>query len=348
MQPNNMQFQPNMAPMQPQQPVQPAPQLNTLPPQNTPPANYQTTPIPQAKKEKGHLSLLLAVIFGLATLGLVAYIVVDKVVNKKPTGENETHALNAQPSTPLSQIKIPDGSPEDILKNVLAGRTFAINPSHDEFITFTTDSKYEFSYYREPNADRKKLQPSTEAGDYTVKGSTITLSNDESFQITGDYLVKSTDRVSKNKTAVYFDSLQFSKAMPNITIALSNYLNTVKKPEVPNFEKIRIDHLYCHADYSNNNMTNADSYICDTSYSLLFDEAKLATQMQAAKIANFPSYCALKNSPYNLFLLDNGFCNMDNTVSSWAFVIVRTDNISYRVTGTFRTIQGSTGIPQRF
>ena len=347
MQPNNMQFQPNMAPMQPQ-PAQSASQPNTLPPQNTPPVNYQTTPIPQTKKEKGHLSLLLAVIFGLATLGLVVYIVVDKVINKKPTGENETHALNAQPSTPLSQIKIPDGSPEDILKNALAGRTFAVNPSHDEFITFTTDSKYEFTYYREPNADRKKLQPSTEAGDYTVKGSTITLSNDESFQITGDYLVKSTDRVSKNKTAVYFDSLQFSKAMPNITVALSNYLNTVKKPEVPNLEKIRIDHLYCHADYSNNNMTNADSYICDTNYSLLFDEAKLATQMQAAKIANFPSYCALKNSPYNLFLLENGFCNMDNTVSSWAFVIVRTDNISYRVTGAFRTIQGSTETPQRF
>ena len=335
-----MQPQPTMMPMQ-AQPNQPAPQA-------TAPINYQTTPISQPQKKKGHLSLVLAILFCMTTLGLAAYIIVDKVINNKPTGGDEVHALDADLSTPLSRIKVPEGSTEDILKNALAGRTFAINPSHDEFITFTSDSKYEFSYYREPNANRKKLQPSTESGEYTVKGSTITLSNEESFQITGDYLLKTTDRISNNKTAVYFDSLQFSKAMPNITVALSSYLNNTKKPEAPNFEKIRIDHIYCHADYSNNNMTNADSYICDTSYSLLFDEAKLATQMQTAKIANFPSYCALKNSPYGVFLTDGGSCNIDNTVSNWAFVIVRTDNISYRVTGTFRTAQGSSDTLQRF
>ena len=75
MQPNNMQPQPAMMPMQ-AQPNQPAPQA-------TAPINYQTTPISQPQKKKGHLSIILAILFCMTTLGLAAYIIVDKVINNK-------------------------------------------------------------------------------------------------------------------------------------------------------------------------------------------------------------------------------------------------------------------------
>ncbi|MBO4855257.1 hypothetical protein J6X15_04255 [Candidatus Saccharibacteria bacterium] len=331
MQPNNMQAQPAMAP-------------NQMPQQS--PMNYQTTPVPPTAKKASPLGMILAIVFGVIALGLIIFIVIDKMKPQdKPV---DTHVMTAPLSTRLSEIDIPKGSEADILKNTLAGRTFTVNSAFDEYITFTSESKYEFSYYRSPVEDRLKLQASTDPGTYTVNDKAITLSNGESFQITGDYLVKTSDKMSNNKTTVYFDALQLDSIMPNISVALSTYLNTNKKADAPNFEKVRIERFYCHADYSIKKMTNADSYLCDTTYSYLFDQSKLATQIKAAKAANFPAYCALKKSPYSTYVADGGTCNPDYTVSTWSYVIVRTDNISYRVTGSFRTIEDSTEALPRY
>ncbi len=324
MQPNNMQPQPAMAPQQ-------------MPQQG--PMNYQTTPIPPVAKKASPLGMILAIVFGLIALGLIIFIVIDKM---KPQDEPvDTSATNAPLSVRLSEVTIPDSSEADVLKNTLAGRTFTVNSAFDEYITFTSESKYEFSYYRNPTEDRLKLQASTDPGTYTVNDKAITLSNGETFQITGDYLVKTSDKISNNKTAVYFDALQLDSAIPNISVALSTYLNTNKKAEAPNFEKTRIDRFYCHADYSIKKMTNADSYLCDMSYSYLFDQAKLETQIKTAKAKSFPAYCAVKKNPYLSYVTDGGVCTQDYTVSTWSYVIIRTDNISYRVTGAFRTIEDS-------
>ena len=331
MQPNNMQAQPAMAPMQ-------APQQS--------PMNYQQTPVPPIAKKASPLGMILAIVFGVIALGLIIFIVIDKMKPQdKPV---DTYVMTAPLSTRLSEIDIPDGSEADILKNALAGRTFTVNSSFDEYITFTSESKYEFSYYRKPTEDRLKLQASTDPGTYTVNDKAITLSNGETFQITGDYLVKTSEKLSSNKTAVYFDALQLDTIMPNISVALNTYLNTNKKADAPNFEKVRIDRYSCHADYSIKKMTNADSYLCDTTYSYLFDQAKLSTQVSAAKLKSFPAYCAAKKSPYLTYVTDGGTCNEDYTVSTWSYVIVRTDNISYRVTGSFRTIEDSTEALPRY
>lgn len=111
---------------------------------------------------------------------------------------------------------------------------------------------------------------------------------------------------------------------------------------MPNYEKIRIDRYYCHADFSVKKMTNADSYLCDTSYSYLLDQTKIEAQMKAEKATSFANYCTLANSPYRIFLTEGGNCNNDETVSTWTYMIVRTDNISYQITGTFRAIEGTT------
>ena len=333
MQPNNIQPQPMAAPLQT---MPPSPQ--PMPPQSMPTTPSASPTSPAAKKHK--ISTILAVIFGLTTIALGAFLIFS-ILNKKP----ETAVIGdttVPTSTPLSKIEIPANSAEDILKNALSGRTFTVNADYEEYISFTDSSKYEYSYYRDTPSDRYKLQPSTKTGTYTVKDKTITLNNSETFQITGDYLVKGESKDSNNKTAVYFDSLQLNNVLPNITTALNNYLNTNKKSEMPNYEKIRIDRFYCRADFDNKKITNADSYLCDTTYSYIFDQSKLEEQMKAAKISNFPAYCAANNSPYKIFLAEEGECNNNGTASTWSFVIVRTDNITYRVTGTFRTIEGIT------
>ena len=64
MQPNNMQAQPAMAP-------NPAPQQT--------PMNYQTTPIPPVIKKSSPIGMILAIVFGLISIGLIIFIVVDKL-----------------------------------------------------------------------------------------------------------------------------------------------------------------------------------------------------------------------------------------------------------------------------
>ncbi len=321
MQPNNMQAQ-------------------TVAPVQQSPVNYQVTPTPPpAIKKAKPFGMIFAIIFCLISLGLVIYIVIDKT---KPQDKPiDTSAISAPLSVRLSEITIPDDAEADVLKNTLAGRTFTVNSTFDEYITFTNESKYELSYYRNPTEDRLKLQASTDPGTYTVSDKTIALSNGETFQITGDYLVKTNNKISNNKTTVYFDALQLDSIIPNISIALNTYLNTNKSTDAPDFEKIRIDRFYCRADYSVKKMTNADSYLCDTSYSYIFDQTKLTNQIKKAKVKDFPAYCALKKNPYLNYIVDEGVCTKDFTISTWAYAIIRTDNISYRITGIFRTIDDS-------
>lgn len=328
-----MQAQPAMAPMQ-------APQPTSI--------NYPTppTPAPVKTKKTGRLSTTLAVIFGIIAIGAVTFIVLEKL---KPQEECiNTDVSTAPLSTRLSEIDIPEGSEADILKKTLAGRTFTVNATFDEYVSFTSESKYIFSYYDKPLEGRPKLQASSKPGTYTVKNKTITLDNGETFEIVGDYLVKGTEAISKNRTAVYFDALQLDSVIPNISLALNTYLKNNKKPELADFEKTRIDRFSCRADRSFKKMTNADSYICDTTYSYTFDQSKLQTQISAAKAKDFPAFCQTKSSPYLGYVADGGNCNQDYSITNWSYVIVRTDNVTYRVTGAFQAVEDSTEPLPRF
>lgn len=335
MQPNNMPTQPAMAPQS--APINPQPTPNPTP---TPP------PAPAKPQKASRLSLILAIVFGLIALGLAVYVVFDKL---KPQEKCvNTDASTAPLSTRLSEISVPEGSEPDILKNTLAGRTFAVNPAFDEYVTFTDTSKYIFSYYSKPAEDRIAVQASSKPGNYTVNGKTINLDNGESFEITGDYLVKTTDKISKNKTAVYFDAAQLNSVIPSISLALNSYLNNNKTSESASFDKARIDRFYCRADYSIKKMTNADSYLCDTNFTYIFNQSKYKTQMETAGKQDFVTFCNMKGTPFLKYIMDGGSCNSDFTISDWSYVIVRTDNLSYRVTGVFRTIEGDTSPLPRF
>ena len=251
-------------------------------------------------------------------------------------------------STRLSEISTPEGSESDLFKKTLAGRTFTVNASFDEYVSFTSESKYLFSYYEKPVEGRPKLQASSKPGTYTVNNKTISLDNGETFEIVGDYLVKNTEKVSKNRTAVYFDALQLNSVIPNVSLALNNYLKSNKKPQDADFEKTRIDRFFCHADRSFKKMTNADSYICDTTYSYVFDQSKIQPQITTAKVKDFPTYCLTKGNSYSSYVSDGGNCNSDYSISNWSYVIVRTDNVTYRVTGAFRAVSDSTETLPRF
>ena len=171
---------------------------------------YEVTQIkpPKPPKKPSRLPLVLAIIFAITTIGLIVVLVLEKLAPKQPAigpDETETHVLSAPLFTRLSEIDIPDDSPEDIIKNALAGRTFLFENNYDQYLRFITDSKFEFAYYANPDTDFRKLQASDDNGTYKITNNkTITLSNGESFTITGDYLVKTTDTLSHNQNYVYF------------------------------------------------------------------------------------------------------------------------------------------------
>lgn len=341
-----MQTQPMAAPLQtPQTPQAPqAPQQPQVNYQPTPPPIQMPTPNKPQKNRR--ISTILAIIFGITTVALLAFIVIDKL--KPQEQQVDTDVSTAPLSTRLSEISTPEGSESDIFKKTLAGRTFTVNASFEEYVTFTSESKYLFSYYEKPVEGRPKLQASSKPGTYTVNNKTISLDNGETFEIVGDYLVKNTEKVSKNRTAVYFDALQLNSVIPNVSLALNNYLKSNKKPQDADFEKTRIDRFFCHADRSFKKMTNADSYICDTIYSYVFDQSKIQPQITTAKVKDFPTYCLTKGNSYSSYVSDGGNCNSDYSISNWSYVIVRTDNVTYRVTGAFRTVSDSTEALPRF
>ena len=302
---------------------------------------YEITEIkpPKPAKKPSKLPLILAIIFATTTVGLTVILILGKFAPKQtaPTGDTETHVLSAPLSTRLSEINIPDGSAGDIIKNALAGRTFVLGSRYDQFLRFTNDSKYEFAYYIDPQTDFRKLQASDDNGEYKITDNkTITLSGGESFDVVGDYLVKTTDALSHNKKYIYFDNVQYPNIIQNLTVAYASHINSSLATDDLRANKIFIDDLTCFID--NPNMTAADTYSCNITTTAHFDPKNIDPLLEINEEnikESFADLCATKTEKFAKYYLgpNHSTCNNDYSITTTAIIIVRTDNISYRITG---------------
>ena len=300
-------------------------------------STVQPSPAPGATPKKSHAAVVFAIIFALVAVGLGVFIILDKLVLNKKTGVVDTHVETAPMSVRLSEIQIPQGSSDDIIKNTLAGRTFIYGERYDEYIRFTDTEKYEFSYYHAPLADYRKLQVSNDNGTYTVSGNNyISLSNGEAFTITGDYLVKNTDKFSNNKNQIYFDINQYANVVANITAAYTTYVNSSLESDANKASKIIIDSMSCYV--GDKNLTAADTYACKIKTTAYFDskyiDPLLPTNKKGVK-QTFIKYCTAHPEQFTGYYTDslNSACGDDYYITNNAIAIIRTDNVSYRVTG---------------
>ena len=178
------------------------------------PNTYYQVQAPQKPAKTKSTGGLIAIIILLVVLllGLGIFVLVDKLVLSKKTVVEANDLSGTSQSISLSNVEIPEGSEADILKNVLAGRTFLVNEIYDQYITFKNNSEYTYSYYRTPDQilDHFQNVPSEHNGTFTVNDKVITLSGGDTFTITGDYLVKTSDKLSSNKNTIYFDANQLT------------------------------------------------------------------------------------------------------------------------------------------
>ena len=186
MQPNN--FNQNQTPYQPgTNGLQPSTYYEySQPAQPTP-------PVPAAKSNP--LPTILAIVFGITTIALGGLIAYDKLVANKsemPVDDNSVIAL----STPLSKVDAANYT------KALTGRVFTVDGSFEQTIKFTSATEYEYSYYQNPAIDIANFDLSLKHGSYTINGTEINLDSNDSFIITNDYLVKKSDKHSKNTDTV--------------------------------------------------------------------------------------------------------------------------------------------------
>ena len=305
-------------------------------------STVQPAPAPGATPKKSHLALVLAIIFAIIAVGLGVFIILDKVVFNKKTGTVDTRVETAPMSVRLSEIQIPQGSADDIIKNTLAGRTFVYGERYDEYLRFSDTEKYEFSYYHAPLADYRKLQVSNDNGTYKVTGNNyISLSNGEAFTITGDYLVKNTDKLSNNKNQIYFDNDQYANVIANITAAYTSYVNGSLESDANKASKIIINSMRCYV--GDKNLTAADTYACELKTTAYFDAKYIDPLLPANKKGvkqTFLKFCTANPDKFTGYYTDalNSSCGEDYTITNTATAIIRTDNVSYRVTGVNPTV----------
>ena len=294
------------------------------------------------KPEKKHSSagaVVLAVLFALIAVGLGVYILVDKLILSKTTEEVVIDLSDTPANVALSAVEIPEGADSDVLKDVLAGRTFIVDEIYDQYIAFKSNSEYTYSYYRTPDTmlDHYQNVPSEHNGTFTVNDKVITLSGGDTFTITGDYLVKTSDKLSTNKNTIYFDAGQLTTFKKSLTNALTSYMNGLQKKaaeDVLSVQKSEIKDYTC--TYDRPHMTNADHFICQANYSLYFNTKDIEKSTKP-----FAELCSTLAEAYNAkdFVAE---CTSPEKnmgyLSTWSNLIVRikaSDN--YELTGSFRS-----------
>ena len=294
------------------------------------------------KPEKKHSSagaIVMAVLFALIAVGLGVYILVDKLILSKTEEEVVISLRDTPANVALSEVEIPEDADKDILKDVLAGRTFIVNEIYDQFITFRSDTDYTYSYYRTPDTmlDHYQNVASEHKGTYTVNDKVITLSGGDTFTITGDYLVKTSDKLSTNKNTIYFDAGQLTTFKKSLTTALTTYMNGLQKKadnEAFAVQKSEIEDYTC--TYDRPHMTNADHYICKTNYSLYFNTKDIEKSTKA-----FATLCPVLAEAYSatgyITTCTSPEKNM-GYLSTWSNLIVRVKSAdNYELTGSYRS-----------
>lgn len=316
---NGVPGQPAPAPQQPQQ----------YPPQY----QYQQSTNIQPQKTANKL-LPVTIILGVVVLGLLFFIAIDKLIFTS-SEDHAAETITTEIFNSLSSLDIPDDENHDThMAQALAGRLFTVNASSDQTIKFTSSEEYEYTYYRDPTEDYRKILSSTHHGTFTVSGDYIRLESGDEFRIVGDYLVKTKDELSKNSLYVYFDNYQMYSIANGLNQALNSYFSGIKKynEKLPTTEKshIDIDSITCKADV--NKMTNADAYVCSTFYTQYFNEKSAQKLVDSGEHAHFLDYC-WNNKDFKQYAA-GGSCFENYALQNGGEIIVRiTDNTNYRITG---------------
>ena len=307
------------------------------------PNTYYQVQAPQKPAKTKSTGGLIAIIILLVVLllGLGIFVLVDKLILSKKTVV-ETNDLNGtSQSISLSNVEIPEGSDADILKNVLAGRTFLVNEIYDQYITFKNNSEYTYSYYRTPDQvlDHFQNVPSEHNGTFTVNDKVITLSGGDTFTITGDYLVKTSDKLSSNKNTIYFDANQLTIFKKSLTNAVSSYMNGLQKKATDALatQKSVVNSYTC--TYDRPHMTNADSFVCSSTYTLYFSAKDVEKAAEEGKA--FTSLCPTLAEAYGATnYVDACVVNSENVgaLQTWSNLIVRIKSATnYELTGSYRS-----------
>ncbi len=316
---NGIPGQPAPAPQQPQQ----------YPPQY----QYQQSTNIQPQKTANKL-LPVTIILGVVTFGLLIFIAVDKLIFTS-SEDHTAETITTEIFNSLSSLDIPDDENHDErMAQALAGRLFTVNASSDQTIKFTSSEEYEFTYYRDPTEDYRKILSSTHHGNFTVSGEYIRLESGDEFRIVGDYLVKTKDELSKNNLYVYFDSYQMYVTANGLNLALKYYFANQKKynEKLPTTEKsdLDIDSINCKADA--NKITNADAFICGVYYAQYFNSKNTQKLVENAKYSDFLNYC-WNDKDFKQYS-DGATCYEDYALQNNAEIIVRiTDHTNYRIMG---------------
>ena len=282
----------------------------------------QPTPPPAPKAKSNPLPIILAVFFGLATLGLGGYLVYDKlIVGKSNTPVEDTSAIAL--NTPLSKVDAARYA------DALAGRVFTIDGNFEQAIKFTSATEYEYSYYQNPTVDFANFDLSLKHGTYTIVNNEVSLDSGDSFIITKDYLVKKTDKLSKNTATVYFDSMELQNVYTGITKAFKSKLSSWGGDASYKADKAYLSHLTCSTN--SKRLTNADNYICDTDYDLYFDAKSVEKTVVEQKKPNFFTLC----QNYAGLKFYGGTCSKTNySISGNHNLVVRvSDDGNYSITG---------------
>ncbi len=281
------------------------------------------TPPTPPKAKSGLASTIMAIVFGITSVALITFIIFDKVLPKNQT-EEPTAVASVSTSTPLSSVDAANYAA------ALPGRIFTIDGNFEQTIKFTSATEYEYSYYANPETDVAKFDLSIKRGTYTIANDEISLDSGDSFLIKSDYLVKKTDKVSNNKSTVYFDSYQISTVYAKITKAFKTKLASWGGDTSYNASKAYLDHLTCSTD--SKRLTNADNYICHTDFDLYFDESGITTLLQDEKVTNFLALC----NSYAGLKYYGGTCNANNSISTNRNLVVRiANNTDYSITGVW-------------
>ena len=325
MQPNN--YNGNSAGPAPVQ--QPYPQPYMQPYQQPAPA-----PKPQHHSNK---LLPVTIILGITTISLLIFVLVDKIFSPK-TDDRTVETVTSQIFNPLSSLNIADDENHDIhMAQALAGRLFTVNASSDQSIKFTSSEDYEYTYYRDPHADYRKIVSSTNHGKFTVSGDIVRLESGDEFRITGDYLVKYTDGMSKNNGYVYFDNYQIHTLSNNLNDGLNDYFISWRRRNSKEYalverSHVNIDDIVCST--TNKNLTNADNYSCLVNFTLYFSEKNVKEIMAKQETDNYIYACSTNEAI--LYYSKGGACLDSYGTRNTINVIVRIIDGKYRIMGTFR------------
>ena len=295
--------------------------------------DYQYQQSPAAPPKKDYKPIILVIILTIAVIGLLIYIVVDKFIFRKSdiVVLEESSRVDLVPLTEIDLDSVP-------LQKALAGRIFAVNTNYREYIKFVSDEKYEFHYLREPEKETPYLIPSIDNGTYTViDRTTIKLSNEESFKLVHGYLIKTTEKLSKNINTVYFDYYHLATTSQRLDDALTTYVEKLRSANTTNarveLAHVDLSDIYCNAGTKYINDQD-NGFSCTSSYTYFFNQKTINDTLESKQIDTFSELCTLPDSGFARYAFGDHTCqNDDYSIDYYSQYIIKVNSDhTYKVT----------------